>query len=755
MWKRLLFFIILIQVYPAWADSVISISAREFSALSRSQRQTGEWDAIYSESGQIWVIVKPYQREKLDEIGIDYEIIEPDLGELYRARFSDRDDLGDYTTYQELTDHLTTLAAEYPDIVHLTTLGQSWQGREIWGVKVSDNPTVEEDEPEALYMGVHHSRELITVEILLYFLDYLTENYDASEEVSDLIQERQLWFIPMLNPDGHTVVEDHHEGTSWGWWRKNTRDNNGDGQFNQTDDGVDLNRNYGYHWGESYGCSHDPSSNVFCGPEAFSEPETQIVRDFCEAHNFSVALSYHSFGNDLLYPWSYNNLHTDQHRLFRTVAEVMVEENGYAYGNGWEVLNYLMTGEACDWLYSELGIIAFTPEVGPDEYLFYPLESEIEPLCQENLQANLILAEIADNPYRVCPPQSIRMQPVDESGNQFTLNWIVEDPADAYSVATYALQQMSEFSLVTEDAEGEIDEWTRDGFYRTSFRSYSGQYSFYSGYGDQVDRALRHNFSLFVAEETELIFWTWYEIEQDYDYAYIEVSTDGVIYEPIAGNITTEQNPYGSNLGHGVTGSSDGWVEARFPLEDFVGQSIRVRFRYLTDEHTSLSGIYIDDIHPVAHYEQVEILDDALMEPSYEIVALEIGSYAYRARGTSEFDRVGQWSLPIQVSVEYLDIEAEQSEKIDCDVRVYPNPFSTKTRIEYVLPSPSPVRIALYNSAGQSIRELLTEKEQPGGYHHLIWDGKNQAGQWVGNGVYFIRMTAGEHELSRKIVRLR
>ena len=189
---------------------------------------------------------------------------------------------GDYTTYDEMVAHLEELNSSYPEIVGLYNLSERYgvplthQNRTIWAVKLSDNPhQEEEDEVEVLYCGAHHGREWATVEVVLNFLDYMVENYESDPRVSMLIDEREMWLVPMVNPDGHSYsverLDNFYNNSNNDGWRKNLRDNDGDGELDDLGtegggDGVDLNRNYQYLWFDRRQCSLDPDSLIYRGP---------------------------------------------------------------------------------------------------------------------------------------------------------------------------------------------------------------------------------------------------------------------------------------------------------------------------------------------------------------------------------------------------------------------------------------------------------------------------------------------------------
>jgi hypothetical protein len=295
-----------------------------------------------------------------------------------------------YHTYDEMVAELESLETYYPSIAKLYDIGDSWEKAEggpgyipkdIWAFKISDNVEMEEDEPAILFVGLHHAREPISVEVPLYIINYLLSNYGVLQDVTAYVDSTEIWFIPMLNPDGHRIVA---EGIDE-WWRKNTRDNNGNGYFDDCD-GVDNNRNYPYHWGGA-GSSGDPCDNIYRGTELFSEYENQALRDLVEAQRFVISHSYHSYGEEILFPWAWtSDEQAPDHALLLSIADSISSYNGY-YPMQSGFL-YPHGGELNDWLYSQYGVMAHTTELGTE---FIPPGYQIEPICQLNLPAALFL----------------------------------------------------------------------------------------------------------------------------------------------------------------------------------------------------------------------------------------------------------------------------------------------------------------------------------------------------------------------------
>jgi carboxypeptidase T len=322
-------------------------------------------------------------------------VIDPDLDQTFYSALQasgDPSPLGAYTSCAELTQRLLELHAAYPQIIgQPISIGKSLEGRDIWAVKLSDHPEVEAPKPEALYIGGVHSRELIGVEIPLGFLERLAAGYGHDPALTDLVDNTQLWFVPMLNPDGHVWVE---QGNAL--WRKNRR-GPVPGAEPEVVFGVDLNRNYGTDWGyDNQGSSPVRNDLTYRGPAPFSEPETAAIRDFVQAHRFRYAIDFHSgAGRCYLYPWGHRRLSGVDEETFRTIGRLMARGNGYQVGTPLQTVGSVSNGASDDWLYAgqESGwkTFAFGAEVTGQ---FAPSDNQIAKLVAENMPAATLLAQL-------------------------------------------------------------------------------------------------------------------------------------------------------------------------------------------------------------------------------------------------------------------------------------------------------------------------------------------------------------------------
>jgi len=312
---------------------------------------------------------------------------------------------GGFFSMSEVLDNLDLMSYFYPNLISVgKPIGtiKTWKNNSIFWIKISDNPEVDENEPEILYTGLTHARELISVSQNIYFMWYLLENYEKDPVIKQIIDNTELYFIPVINPDGlnynidgYSVQQDSFTRA----WRKNLCDNDLDGVFNPKYDGVDLNRNFGYEWGyDDMGSSPNPGASTYRGASPFSEPETRAVQTFCNSHHFKIALNYHSYGNWLIYPWGYDALHTTDSTVFEHYAELLTQQNRFVYGFGSETVGYNSNGDSDDWMYGALDIFSLTPEVGDEDVDgFYPPAERIIPLCQSTLKMNLLAARLVNS----------------------------------------------------------------------------------------------------------------------------------------------------------------------------------------------------------------------------------------------------------------------------------------------------------------------------------------------------------------------
>ncbi|WP_018791247.1 M14 family zinc carboxypeptidase [Salinispora arenicola] len=367
----------------------------------------------YSEHGVLHVSATSTEATAITRLGFQLEEVPAQSADHHGHAHAD-EDVGlfdfppadsDYHNYAELTAVVNQVVADHPSIAQKISIGTSYEGRDLMAVKISDNVGTDEDEPEILFNSQQHAREHLTVEMAIYLLHLFTDNYGSDSRVTSVVNSRELWIVPTVNPDGSEY--DIATG-SYRSWRKNRQPNSGSSWV-----GTDLNRNWDYLWGCCGGSSGSPSSNTYRGPSAFSAPETDAVRDFVDGRvvdgvqQIKANIDFHTYSELVLWPFGYTYSNTapgmtaDQYNTFATIGQQMAATNGYTPQQSSDL--YITDGSSIDWMWGQHGIWAYTFELYPGSASgggFYPPDEVIPAETARNRDAVLLLSEYADCPYR-------------------------------------------------------------------------------------------------------------------------------------------------------------------------------------------------------------------------------------------------------------------------------------------------------------------------------------------------------------------
>jgi hypothetical protein len=305
--------------------------------------------------------------------------------------------MGGFHTLDEIYAALDTLTKKYPAFVsarkQIGTL-KSVENRPVYYVKLASNVSVEDStKPQAMFNALHHAREPAGMESQLFFMMYLLENYASNDSIRFLVDNTRMYFVPCVNVDGYAYNQTTNP-SGGGMWRKN-RKNNGDGTY-----GVDLNRNYGYHWSQAV---TNTSADDYNGPSAFSEQETRVMREFDTTHHFETSISIHCYGDYLIYPWGYTATGCPDSGYFHSTATMLTKQNAYKIGDALQTVGYTAVGGSMDWCYGDTTlknrIIEFSPEAGSSTDGFWPVQSRIVPNCQMNMYMLLMTARLSHGAF--------------------------------------------------------------------------------------------------------------------------------------------------------------------------------------------------------------------------------------------------------------------------------------------------------------------------------------------------------------------
>ena len=335
--------------------------------------------------GFLWAIVNSDDLIYLNDQGLQFQqIMKGEEIELHRRIVWGKDMVlpPGYHTYDEILAQLQDWNLRYPQIMKIISIGKTQQHqRNIYAFKISDNADMNEEEPRVHFSGAIHGHEIMGTEICMALIQQLVEKYQQDEKISNYVNSLEIWFIPVINVDGYQSAT-HIDPL----WRKNARDNDGDGKLSPAD-GVDLNRNFDYNWKTSG--SNNPSSKYYRGTAPFSESETKALAQFVKEQKFVFSITYHSAEARVYYPWRDgepgNYKFAPQDDLLTNIANNIADRikcinESYVYQ---AVRNVRHECYTTNYYYSALGTIDFMVEVGKYDYV-YP-----QPILNKIIEHNL------------------------------------------------------------------------------------------------------------------------------------------------------------------------------------------------------------------------------------------------------------------------------------------------------------------------------------------------------------------------------
>uniref|UniRef100_A0AAF5RWY7 Zinc carboxypeptidase A 1 n=1 Tax=Wuchereria bancrofti TaxID=6293 RepID=A0AAF5RWY7_WUCBA len=319
--------------------------------------------------------------------------------------------LAQYHSYNEMIDYLNQLNAAYPDRTDVTNIGITHEGRPIKLIKIGKPRQFRK---AGIWIdGGIHAREWVSPATVLYIIDQLVTKYDVNPQIRRLVDDMDWFIVPLLNPDGYEYTRSS-TNPEVRLWRKNRSPiicriaQNGIFLQPQQEccQGVDLNRNYDWHYGME-GSSNDPCSEIYQGPSAFSEPETRAVHRFIAKRRDTIKtfLTFHSYSQILMYPFghreqTYTSDVDDLKSTAVRAANALRAAYGtqYIVGTGADTL-YPASGGAEDWAKGRMGIkYSYLFELRPDGQVwdgFLLDESQIMPTARETFEAVKVIADHA------------------------------------------------------------------------------------------------------------------------------------------------------------------------------------------------------------------------------------------------------------------------------------------------------------------------------------------------------------------------
>jgi hypothetical protein len=324
---------------------------------------------------------------------------------------------GKFHSYEETLAEFTQLAEQHPNVARVVNLGQSYEGRQIFALKVSNSPELNDPtKPDVLITGCYHAREWVSVEPPVYFANQLVKGYANDDSVKYLVDHLQIWIVPIVNPDGlaYSQGSANERLDSVRLWRKNRRPVSADGCKSSI--GVDLNRNYSFQWrlqsdrpcpsySDDIGGSDDSENEIFRGLKAESEPEIKALKSLIDDpdRRFRAQLDYHNYSQLVLYPWGYQTFDAPDEKtlssLARRISDEIFKVDRKEYRPQQAIDLYATTGSSIDYAYGANQVAApFLIEMRPASGNFNVPENQIETINKENWAGARSVLEWAAGP---------------------------------------------------------------------------------------------------------------------------------------------------------------------------------------------------------------------------------------------------------------------------------------------------------------------------------------------------------------------
>ena len=736
-------------------------------------------------------------------------------------------DIPGYRSYTQMLDELLQLQAQYPSLMQVSSLGESWgsiyagQGipyyqtfdHELWAVKVSANVQLQEDEPAFYFLGEHHAREPLSTEACMGILIHLLENYGSEPVVTGILDTSEVWIVPLLNPDGHKLVIDQTDV----WWRKNIRDNNASQTYGSNSDGVDLNRNYGYEWGYT-SASDDNGSETYHGPDPFSEPETQAFRDLLLSRRFLAGISYHTYGEYVLYPYGYvSGIYApDTDELAALAFEVaaclpaVAGGGNYAPGPSWGL--YPVSGSLDDWAYATNSTFAYTIEMAQQFIPSATLVAQIVPqqvagamqlLNRKNyktlqghvtdavtgqpLAATIHIEGLDDGPiyrapvksdsltgsyYRFLPAGSFHARAFKDGYASQYIEMNVS--AVSVTVADFQLTPGEPFDLgITvqndffEPLEGATMIVGEDSI--ASYSSDANGQILIPGFlpGFYRLRVSKPGFETLdlsrdvLGGNITLRITSYPVLLEDFEEnmnAWTSTGTwnrSGAVYH--SGAFSLCDSPAGNYQNNASSN-----CRLNLPLDLHNLQNANLQFWLRTDLELDGDCLSLEASLDGANW---QILDYYTGTGDWQLKTCNLNSFIgsslylrFRLFSTNWNNADGVWIDDFQL---FANADATQANDFapatpELRLQAWPNPFTQSCRFSLKTKSAAAgVCVAVYNLRGQMVREL-GRKNLTKGSHEFSWDGQDQHGRGAANGVYLVKVSnQGGTLLSKKILRLK
>jgi len=666
--------------------------------------------------------------------GLPAEVIIDDLD----TRRGEAAQDGSYHSYDQLITMMRGWAATYPSICQLESLGPTYENHWLYGVKIASAQAA--GKPECLELGIVHAREWAGVEAARHLADTLIRFYATNPDFQSFIDNHQLHVVMVTNVDGYM-----YDYPSRRMWRK-------DRQPFSSSIGCDPNRDFNGacigsrfdDWGALAAgtrSTHLPSDETFMGGRGAWALEIKAVSDWFKQHTFVACISVHTYSELVLWPFGTGTL-TPDNSYFISLGQRIASRMGRISGGTYtpEQSNYLYpTNDGSDdWFYGWAHTIggfpcmSFTTELGTS---FYQSTSQLDTIQNAAFRGHYYLFKQSDSIIAALEgmvPRPIPAAMDSSSSGSFIVHWTPIRPEHNHPTK-WELEELSGLTTVEDGFESGTGKWTLQGASQSTTQKHAGSYSVSLGTGNNISNYLMTTDPYPVQAGDSVKYWLWYNTESNYDVVVTEVSLEGKEW---------------FQLHDRLTGNSSGWVRQAYSLAPWVGKSVYVRVRYMTDDNTLGTGVYVDDFWPTPAFANKTVVSNNITDTLYQVTGKTPGRYYYRVRG---FNAAWSWGDkgPVEdIAVTGSGVE-ERPQTPVTRLELGPNPAAGNVNIRFGLALAGQARVELFDATGRVVRTLGSAADA--GAHSLVWDRTDDSGRKVQAGVYYVRLSA-DRTLTARLV---
>jgi carboxypeptidase T len=760
------------------------------------------------------ILARPADLERLRAAGFAFSVLEEDYGRSLALRNGvsgkatqpraasavppfGSGSLAGFYTLAEINAYLDSISAHDPNgiVSPVVQIGTSWQGRPIRAVRIASEAYPDHSRPRVLFTSLTHAREPGGMQNSVYFINKLLAGYGTDPVLTYLVDQREIWFVLCVNPDGYKYNEDYYfSNFSYGLFRKNARDNNSSGFFEEASDGVDLNRNFGYMWGyDNSGSSPTPTNATYRGPSGFSEPETQALRDFAVLHGFRVAQNFHTYHEASLYPFAYNGTATADNNFYIRMCDEMVRDNHYIYGGPVEVL-YAVNGDANDYMYGEQvakpKAIALTTEAGGENDGFWPAAARIVPIAHQNYRSCLVQSFVAGvwvhedaatlvsgdgwlHPHGAAEVAvTLRNDGLDATNGAVTVTASTDAPGITITDPT------STYAAIAAGASATPAGGDNLGVRASSAVAPGTIVPLYLEIHDAGAFVFRDTTSVTVGQPTTIFSdngsggltnWT---------------SVGGWAIQSVGGNPMFSDSPAGNSANNAnarltlnaplnLTGAVKAYLTFNTQWAIEIGFDFG-RVEISTNNGTTWTAIAGRMTRPAhgttgGYTGGTQTAGTVGYDGSKRFIAPEVvdlSAYVgvsnlrlrFRYTTDSAMTHDGWLVDDIKVlvySADITDVTASGPRGPAVTLATTSaNPFRDTARLRATFAAPTPFQVAVYSVDGRRVRALATGVAAAGP-HEIVWDGRDDAGAQAASGAYVVKLQSSAGDLTQRLVRVR